>query len=129
QASGTIQGLNGVHFLDANTGTAVGWSGTILHTTNGGASWTPQNSGTIGMLNDVYFTDANHGIVTGLDLIGNNILRTTNGGATWAPQSTSSGQAWTLDGISFAGNNGYAVGSLGTIARTSDGGITWSEQS
>ncbi|TLY26421.1 MAG: hypothetical protein E6K64_01485 [Nitrospirae bacterium] len=36
QASGTYKGLLGVSFTDSNTGTAVGWSGTILRTRTGG---------------------------------------------------------------------------------------------
>ena len=42
--------LSGVSFTDANTGTAVGDHGTILRTTNGGASWTAQSSGTTNWL-------------------------------------------------------------------------------
>jgi photosystem II stability/assembly factor-like uncharacterized protein len=36
QNSGTARSLNGVYFTDSNNGWAVGESGTILHTTNGG---------------------------------------------------------------------------------------------
>ena len=39
-------GLNGVSFTDANTGTAVGDSGAILRTRDGGATWKLQFSGT-----------------------------------------------------------------------------------
>ncbi len=35
---------------DADTGAAVGTGGTILRTTEGGATWTPQSSGTIAKL-------------------------------------------------------------------------------
>ncbi|MCK5618455.1 MAG: hypothetical protein KAJ17_03605, partial [Candidatus Krumholzibacteria bacterium] len=38
--------LRGVSFTDASTGTAVGDAGTILRTTNGGATWVGQTSGT-----------------------------------------------------------------------------------
>jgi photosystem II stability/assembly factor-like uncharacterized protein len=37
QNSGTTVGLYSVDFLDVNTGWVVGQSGTILHTTDGGA--------------------------------------------------------------------------------------------
>jgi len=40
QTSGTTELLYGVFFTDANTGTAVGVRGTILRTTDGGATWT-----------------------------------------------------------------------------------------
>jgi hypothetical protein len=35
-SSGTTNGLHGVSFTDANTGTAVGSAGTIVRTTDGG---------------------------------------------------------------------------------------------
>ena len=44
--SGTTFQLRGVSFSDANNGAAVGDSGTILRTTDGGNSWVPQSSGT-----------------------------------------------------------------------------------
>ena len=69
--------LNRVSFVDANTGTAVGDFGTILRTTDGGATWTPQTSGTTNFLIGVSFVDANTGTV-----VSNygTILRTTTGG-------------------------------------------------
>lgn len=57
--------LRAVDFTDANTGTAVGDHGTVLHTTNGGATWTSQSSGTANDLRGVSFTDANTGTAVG----------------------------------------------------------------
>lgn len=53
--------LNGVSFVDASTGTAVGVAGTILCATNGGARWMNQSSGTANSLLSASFTDANTG--------------------------------------------------------------------
>ena len=39
QASGTSEHLNGVYFVNNNTGYIIGNLGTILKTTNGGANW------------------------------------------------------------------------------------------
>ena len=69
--------MNGVSFTDANNGTAVGDSGIILRTTNGGTNWTSQSSGTTNHLYGVSFTDANNGTVVGAN---GTILRTTTGG-------------------------------------------------
>ena len=77
--------LFGVSFVDANTGTAVGGLGTILHTTDGGSSWTSQASGTGSSLHGVCFTDVNTGTAVGYDGL---ILRTTNGGMSWMRQSS-----------------------------------------
>ncbi|MEK9135709.1 MAG: hypothetical protein AAB393_01195, partial [Bacteroidota bacterium] len=49
----TGNALFGVFFTDANTGTVVGDVGTILRTTNGGATWSNQASGTTATLNGV----------------------------------------------------------------------------
>jgi photosystem II stability/assembly factor-like uncharacterized protein len=71
--------LVGVSFTDANTGTAVGDSGTILRTTDGGTTWTTQRSDPNQILFGVSFTDANTGTVVGWD-VGDSgiILRTTD---------------------------------------------------
>src|SRR5258707_764457 len=52
------QTLFAVFFSDVNTGTVVGGSGTILHTSDGGATSTAQSSGTTQDLWGVFFTDA-----------------------------------------------------------------------
>ena len=56
QTSGTTENLLGVSFTDANTGTAVGWNGTILRTIDGGDNWVSQSSGTLRWLIRVSFT-------------------------------------------------------------------------
>jgi Secretion system C-terminal sorting domain len=79
--------LHAVSFTDANTGTAVGDYGTILRTTNGGASWTSQPSRTTNSLYSVSFTDANTGTAVGF---GGTILRTTTGGVATGMKEMSS---------------------------------------
>src|SRR5205823_779178 len=41
------QGLNGLFFVDANTGYAVGNANTVLKTTDGGDTWTTKDVGSI----------------------------------------------------------------------------------
>jgi photosystem II stability/assembly factor-like uncharacterized protein len=117
-----------VHFIDANTGTAVGSSGKIYRTTNGGANWDQQVSGNTYVLYSVFFTDANTGTIVGTN--GSNstavILRTTNGGTNWDSQTSS---AAGLMGVFFTdANTGTAVGMNGTIIRTTNGGVNWNAQ-
>ena len=57
--------LRGASFIDANTGTVVGYYGTIVRTTDAGNSWTIQTSGTTENLWAVSFTDANNGTAAG----------------------------------------------------------------
>ncbi|MEL6971011.1 MAG: YCF48-related protein [Bacteroidota bacterium] len=54
-----------VAFTDSNTGWVVGFQGSILHTTDGGANWEIQTSGTSENLFGVFFTDANTGWAVG----------------------------------------------------------------
>src|SRR5687768_4774386 len=81
QSSGTTNDLRGLHFVDATHGWAVGLNGTILHTTDGGENWSPQNPGTSGVHNyfAVRFLDRNLGWAGG----GYVVSRTTNGGSSW----------------------------------------------
>ena len=88
--------LNAVAVLDSDTVTVVGAAGTILRTTDGGATWTLQTSGTTNALNAVSFVDAKTGTAVG---VRGTIVRTTDGGATWTPQT--SGTTETLNGVSF----------------------------
>ena len=54
-----------VKFVDAQEGWAVGAEGTIVHTTNGGGTWTSERSGTEHPLERVFFTDKSHGWAVG----------------------------------------------------------------
>src|SRR4029450_2571579 len=100
-------------FTDANNGTAVGESGTIVRTTAEGNTWVPQTNRTKYDLRGVSFTDANTGTaVGGTPLVDEGIiLRTTDGGNTWVPQSN---PGVFLSDVSFSdANNGTAVGDRG----------------
>ena len=57
--------LNAVSFSDEDNATAVGDFGTIIRTTNGGASWTIQESKTTHNLRGVCFTNENNGTAVG----------------------------------------------------------------
>ena len=75
--------LRATAMLDANTVVAAGDAGTILRTTNGGATWKAPSSGTTNHLSGVFFTDANTGWVVGAK---GTILHTTAGGEPPASQ-------------------------------------------
>ena len=65
QTSPVTKNLNDVYFIDNLTGWAVGDSGTVIKTTNGGQAWTVQTSGTTHNLTDVNFIDAMNGYAVG----------------------------------------------------------------
>jgi photosystem II stability/assembly factor-like uncharacterized protein len=103
----------------------VGRHGTILRTTNGGATWTAQTSPDTASLYQPCFTDANNGVVVGIK---GTIIRTTDGGATWT--NIPSGTTEDLYGLSFATKDiGFVTGTNGLIMGTTDGGQTWQPQS
>jgi photosystem II stability/assembly factor-like uncharacterized protein len=78
--SGTTNNLDGAYLLDSGTGFVVGDAGTILKTTDAGATWAPLTSGTTSALHDVYLFNPSEGVAVG---DGGLILRTTDGGAVW----------------------------------------------
>ena len=115
QTSETTHNLHSVYFVDNNAGWAVGDSGTILNTTDGGANWIPQTIDTMFSLYSVHFENNNTGWAVGYeyDVDVGVILKTTDGGTNWDYQ--------TIDTISlfrsvhFVDNNtGWVVGWGGT---------------
>ena len=77
QTSGTTQRLLSSYFLDASRGWAVGDAGTVLATSDSGATW---NLHSVPPLNSVYLEDSGHGWVVGDNGV---ILATGNGGGSW----------------------------------------------
>ena len=126
QASNTTNNLNGVFFQpNGRDGFAVGDAGTIVHTTNAGATWSTQASNTAFNLNDVWFTSANTGFAVGH---GGTVMRTRNGGSTWTRMLTVGASA-NLHGVWFADSLlGWAVGANGLIVKTTDAGDSWTRQ-
>lgn len=106
------------------TGFAVGQSGTILRTVDGGETWVRMISGTGAGLLDVDFADASTGTVVGSN---GRILRTTDGGDTWTQQTSGSSSVLVCVVMTDA-NTAMITGNNGTILYTTDGGATWNPQ-
>lgn len=122
QSSGTTNILTNIFFSDQNTGTAIGLSGTIRRTTNGGSNWSSQTIAA-GNLYGVYFTNSNTGYVCG---DGGIVAKTTNGGTSWVIQTV---PVELYRGIYFTDDNtGYACGSSGLVIKTTSGGSSWVTQ-
>ena len=124
QTSGTTNALYSVSFKNATNGLAVGASGTVSKTTDGGANWATPPSGVPSYiaLYSVYFVDANIGWIVGQYGV---IIKLT--GATAATQT--SGTTNALYSVhSVNASTGWAVGASGTIRATSDGGANWGAQ-
>jgi photosystem II stability/assembly factor-like uncharacterized protein len=136
QNSGTTNDLNSVYFTNANTGYAVGDSGIILKTTNGGTNWLTQNSNTMAWLASVHFPSNDTGYVVGGD---STILKTTDGGINWINQASTGGSVCYnefLCSVFFIdADTGYTAGFMwytspslvggGVLLKTVNGGIDW----
>lgn len=123
QPSGTTLELNGVFVQpDGRNGVAVGAGGTVVRTTDAGATWGRPPSSTSFTLNGVWFTGGSEGWAVGN---GGTILRTANGGQTWT-RVTTVGVSDALFDVWFATpDTGWAVGAAGLVVRTFDRGATW----
>lgn len=120
QASGTSADLLAVAALDASRAWAVGEGGTIVRTTDGGATWSAQPSGGGATLRAIEFVDATHGHIVG---DGGTILATSDAGATW--QARSAGVTADFRDVWFLDASTGWVLAADAIYRTGDGGATW----
>ena len=118
RASGVVQDLNRVIFVDSLNGWAVGPFGTVVKSTDAGATWAKVAVPGIGNLNDIAFADAQHGWVVG---DGGTVMVTADGGRSWALQNSGSGMA--LSSVFFIdARSGWLVGSGGSVLATATGG-------
>jgi photosystem II stability/assembly factor-like uncharacterized protein len=120
QAIGATHPIWAVQFAGPDTGYAVGDSGTVLKTTNGGISWTAQTIGTPKNLSLVHLRTGRIGwVVAG----GSSLYRTTNGGQNWVLQRQDS--SLSLTSLSFVNaDTGWAT-SVNSVYKSVDGGQNW----
>ncbi len=152
QAAVPVQAnLNSVYFLNKEQGWAVGHDASILHTSDGGVSWTLQHFApdTDKPLFDVYFSDAHNGIAVGAYGL---FYRTADAGLSWQkefhPELLSEDDQALLEELQETdpeayevelgailphfnrlyadGNVLYMVGEAGFVAKSTDFGASWS---
>lgn len=100
-------------------GWAVGGSGLVIRSDDGGQTFTPSSPATT-TLNGVYFLDELEGWAVGNSGIA---IHTIDGGDHWT-QTTPGSLA--LNSVYFAdANHGWIVGDSGKILRTTNGGTSW----
>lgn len=119
--------LTSLSFIDAKQGWAAGHDGVILHTADGGETWTLQREDLAGdkPLFAIRFNDAKNGFAVGLF---GNAVQTNDGGAHWAALSVQTGEVTDhhLYGIFGDANSAlYIAGEAGLIYRSADRGATW----
>lgn len=118
----TPYSVNDVFLLSASEAWAVSDTAEVLHTTDGGLTWssTTLTGGPLPHLQCVHFLDPVNGWVAG-----NGIWWTADGGATW-----NMAVPWgTIYDIHFADAlRGWACGNGGVVYRSTDGGRNWTWQ-
>jgi photosystem II stability/assembly factor-like uncharacterized protein/poly(3-hydroxybutyrate) depolymerase len=116
-----------IHFASPSVGYAVGgpdWENsgqaTLIKTTDGGLSWTPQWLDTPSWMDGLDCSDVNNCWIAGKY---GTIKLTTNGGASWLPANNQSGASGYLVSTKWTGTgNTVLVGaSLGRVLRSTDG--------
>jgi photosystem II stability/assembly factor-like uncharacterized protein len=114
--------LNAVCFVTPAIGWVAGEFGLILHTRDGGRTWTSQrNGGKLGQLFDVKFRDERTGWAVGQR---GGFIWTQDGGQHWLPVKRNSDRD--LFAVSVEGQNILVVGDR-TLVASKDGGATWTE--
>lgn len=114
--------LYDVAMLSIDTVIVAGREGTLLRTTDGGASWT-QTINSAKHFFAVHFIDKQTGWVVGEDGI---VRKTTNGGRKWLRLPLSAPE---LHDVYFVDSQiGWIAGANGFIAKTTDGGEVWQIQ-
>jgi len=123
-----LKSIFDVHFITETKGFAVGSSGTIYYTSDGGSTWEQKTSSYKSTLYTVYFVNEKNGYAGGRS---EQFLRTTDGGNTWQ-LDTLKGADGTITGFWFADTaKGFALVSKSTggqIYKTTDAGKTWTKQ-
>lgn len=127
-----------VMFVDSLNGWCVGGrgekfpsTGLLLHTSDGGRSWSAQGFDSTQCLYGVTFADTATGWAVGGDWGGSHVnaivLRTTDGGLNWEELTGNDLPTPNkLEAVTFVDAlNGWVIGSKATILRTTDGGASW----
>jgi len=90
--SGTDSILRDVYFVDGENGWIAGHDGLVLHSSDGGATWTRQHEAAGQRLWSAYFLSPSLGwVVNELDTL----LHTDDGGANWTAQRVGAGRGLT----------------------------------
>ena len=129
--SPTNKFLTSVYFVDSLYGWAVGDSGTIIHTTNGGTDWSFQNSKTENKIVDVFFLNRELGWASSWKTssipFGTRILKTIDGGQSWTSELYQDENLF-MTTIHFLDSlNGWMGGKPHALVKTTNGGLNWAQ--
>lgn len=115
--------LNSLFFIDENIGWAVGSSGKIVSTHDGGINWIARNSNSTSNLRSVLFIDEEIGFVSGNN---QTLLYTNDGGQSWDKKIVvcDSGKIFSSLHSDIEGDIWF-ISNYGEIFNSTDLGISW----
>jgi photosystem II stability/assembly factor-like uncharacterized protein len=113
--------------VDSQYGWATGDDGVIIHTSNGGISFTVQTNPVSYYTNDIFFLNRRLGWIVSNEVLpgGSTIITTTNGGLNWTATDFQDSTKLFRTVFFLDSLNGFLAGYGGTICKTTDGGSTW----
>jgi len=119
-----------IKMINSSNWVAVGYTGTLMRTTNAGANWMVYSNyfGTytafLGQGKNIYGADfyGNTGIAAGTQ---GWIARTTNGGVSWDSIGSSAGTTALWNASFGDANNVYIGGNSGLVLKSVNGGLNW----
>ena len=123
--------LNGLYFLNNDTGFVVGASGNLegilLKTTNAGNNWVSLLEGFSSEMSSVLFINSNTGFVVGGNPGSSVILKTTDSGQNWTSQFFGPSNRWFWKVTFPSLDTGYVVGYYRgqLIYKTTNQGLNW----
>lgn len=117
--------LTRVRFTEAQQGWALGYDATVLHTADGGRTWTQRHHDPEARaLYDLLFIDVQRGFAVGAY---GTLLETVDGGLTWTSRTNVLSElGMHLNALVSLGDGSlFVVGERGLMARSRDAGATW----
>jgi photosystem II stability/assembly factor-like uncharacterized protein len=112
--------LRAVEF-EGSLGFAAGDFGTLIRTTDGGATWAGVSTGTTSRLTSVAIANATTVVAGG----GCVLLRSDDAGQTFKPRAIDCGGSRIIDVDFPSAQNGFVLLASGALLRTTDGGATF----
>ncbi|MBX7057891.1 MAG: hypothetical protein K1X75_07475 [Leptospirales bacterium] len=100
----------------------VGDSGTVLYSSDLGASWSAGVSGTTANLRGVRYAGGNRWVAVG---DADTMLYSDNGGMSWTPAAQPSTGSCNHQMLAYGNGILLSVGTVGNIFRSLDGGVNW----
>jgi photosystem II stability/assembly factor-like uncharacterized protein len=112
----------GVHFVNKDTGWAVGDLGALIKTTDGGENWSVKETNTTLPILKVRSSSGQIVLASGYDGL---ILRSTDGGDTFEQVTSGVGSGYDLWGLEMINDTlGWACGAT-ALLKTTNGGESW----